>query len=368
LTSIKIIEKVILNGEKYAWAMPRGSGKTTLARMATTWASLYGHLQYPVIVGATNGSAANILGAIKTALSSPGLLADDFPEVCFPIMELNGKSQATHSQTCEGERTRIKWTAEKIVLPTVRGSKVSGTVIQCFGLTGGLRGAFEVTEEGVTLRPDCALLDDPQTDESAVSPTQCETREKLINGAVLKMSGPDKKMAALMPCTIICRHDLAYRMLDRKQNPSWRGTVTKMLEHMPTNMEFWENEYRTVWTEGLLSEDDNGEKTAYFYAMNREKLEEGCVPTWSDRIEGNDISAIQTAMHIYLEDKNSFFSEYQNEPIDPFADAGTHLDAEQLAGRCTPIPSGVIPISTPNNSQVDVLLYRAESYQVTQTI
>jgi hypothetical protein len=343
LTSIDLIKDVILHGAKYAWAMPRGSGKTTLARMAMVWALVYGHLHYPIVVGATADSGKNILNSMKMTLSSPGPIADDFPEICYPLLKLEGKSQATHSQTQNGERTRIVWTADKIVLPTIEGSKASGAVCQCFGLTGGLRGAFHTLPNGKTIRPDGAAIDDPQTDESAGSETQCNTRESLINSAVMKMSGPDVKMCAMMPCTIIEKNDLAARFLDRKANPSWRGTVTKMLSSMPKNMDFWEDEYKTVWEKGLLTDGDNGEITNIFYAQNRHILEEGMTNTWAARIEGNDVTANQTAMHIYLEDSNSFYSEYQNEPIDPFEDQGINLNIEALEGRCNPFKRNVVP-------------------------
>lgn len=334
LYAIKKIEDVILHHSRYAWAMPRGSGKTTIARIGVVWGLLYGHIKYPVIIGSDAGAAENILSAINTILSSPGDLADDFPEVCFPLLKLEGKSQATHSQTCQGERTRMTTKASKMVLPTIKGSPSSGSIIQAFGLTGGIRGAFHQTEEGRILRPDTVILDDPSTDESAASDTQNKTREEIIRKSVMKMNAPDTKMAAMMPCTIIRKHDLAYRFLDRSRNPAWLGTVTKMVPQMPKNLEFWEVEYRRVWEEGLLTEGDNGDKANIFYMEHREKLEEGAKVSWLDRIEGNDITALQSAMHIYLDDKDSFHSEYQNDPLDGLDGEDNILQKPELEKRC----------------------------------
>ena len=60
--------------------------------------------------------------------------------------------------------------------------------------------------------------------------SQCATRERIIAGAVLGLAGPGKKIAGIMPCTVIHPGDLADRILDREKHPEWNGERTKLVE------------------------------------------------------------------------------------------------------------------------------------------
>ena len=51
LTVIRQIEESVLRGGLFATAMPRGSGKTSLAEAACIWAILYGHRTFVVLIG-----------------------------------------------------------------------------------------------------------------------------------------------------------------------------------------------------------------------------------------------------------------------------------------------------------------------------
>ena len=132
-----------------------------------------------------------------------------------------------------GKRTCIDWTAGEIVMPTIPGSKASGAVIKVAGITGGLRGMKYKRQDGKTVRPSLVVIDDPQTDQSARSPSQCETRERILAGAILGLAGPGKKISGIMPCTVIHQGDMADRILDRKTHPEWNGTRTKMVYSLP---------------------------------------------------------------------------------------------------------------------------------------
>ncbi len=45
------LQESVLQGALYAFAMPRGSGKTTWGRTAAFWAASYGHWRYPFLIG-----------------------------------------------------------------------------------------------------------------------------------------------------------------------------------------------------------------------------------------------------------------------------------------------------------------------------
>ena len=67
--------------------------------------------------------------------------------------------------------------------------------------------------DGQTVRPSLVVLDDPQTDESARSLSQCATRESILAGAILGLAGPGKKISGIMPCTVIRPGDMADNIL-----------------------------------------------------------------------------------------------------------------------------------------------------------
>ena len=131
------------------------------------------------------------MNRIKMAGQNP---ADSNCEVTeyMTLGELFGSNlaQRAHSQTFEGNPTRIKWGVNKVVLPTIRNEICNGGVLKAYGLTGGIRGAKHKLDDGETIRPDLAIIDDPASDKVANSQSQCEAREKLLSGAVMRLAGP----------------------------------------------------------------------------------------------------------------------------------------------------------------------------------
>ena len=331
LLAITRIEEAVLVGGSFAFAMPRGSGKSSLSRAAVLWAILYNHSRFTYLIGANASKGEDALDTIKAWIRYVDLIADDFPEVCQAIQALNGVAQRASSQKSEGVPTELEWVSDCVVLPTVgfppnhpdyeEGEKchTAGAIVSVCGLdASGIRGSTHTTTSGAIVRPDLVIVDDPQTDQSAASPTQVEQRYDLISGAVLKMVGPGVKMRGIIPCTIIKRGDLAHKVLDRKECPFWRGSVTKLMPSMPVNMELWDA-YFAVYEKCLLSEPLNMQPANDFYIENREDLEEGVEHSWPQRFNPDEVCAIQNGMNLYYQDKSSFMAEMQNEPIDDSA-------------------------------------------------
>ena len=167
--------------------------------------------------------------------------------------------------------------------------------------------------DGRTVRPSLVVLDDPQTDESARSLSQCNTRERILAGAVLGLAGPGKKISGIMPCTVIRPGDMADNILDREKHPEWNGERTKMIYAFPEDEKLWEK-YAEVRAESLRIHGDMREATA-FYVANREALDAGAKIAWPERYNHDEASAIQHAMNLKLQDEAAFFAEYQNEPL-----------------------------------------------------
>jgi hypothetical protein len=342
LKVIRKIEKAVTQGGLFALAMARGSGKSSLAEVACIWAVLNGHRDFVCLIGSDEGHACDMLESIKTELDCNELLLADYPEVCFPISALDGISNRANGQLYQGKRTLIGWTAKEIVLPTIAGSTASGAIIKVAGLTGRIRGMKFKRADGRTVRPSLVVLDDPQTDESARSLSQCANRESILAGAVLGLAGPGKKISGIMPCTVIRPGDMADNILNRDRHPEWNGERTRMVYAFPTNETLW-GRYAEIRAQGLR-EGDAGAAATEFYRANREAMDQGSAVSWPERFNHDELSAIQHAMNLKLQDEAAFFAEYQNEPL-PEATAGDdELSSEEIAGKLNRIQQGTIAI------------------------
>jgi len=344
LRMIARIEQVVRQGGQYAVAMPRGSGKTSLCRAACLWAALYGYRRFIVLIGPTVEYAASLLNDLRTELETNNLLAADFPEICMPIRALEGITHRCRGQLYQGQRTYVDLRKGHIALPWIPGAPGAGAVIVVAGITGQIRGLTHQRPDGETVRPDIVLIDDPQTDESARSPSQCAAREAIISGAVLGLAGPGRTIAALMPCTVICPGDLADTLLDRQRHPEWQGERFKLLYSLPKNMELWRTyaELRRV----SLQERGDISLATEFYREHQAEMDEGAVVAWPERYLPDEISAVQHAMNLLLRDESAFWAEYQNEPLVPQQDGAAALDPDVLAQRLSRIPRGVAPTGT----------------------
>ncbi len=337
------IELAVLEGGLFAMAMPRGSGKTSMCEIACLWALLYGHREFVALIGSDEEHASNMLESIKAELENNELLLEDFPEVVFPIRSLEGIHQRAGGQLYQGKQTHIGWTAREIVLPTIPGSKASGSIIRVAGITGRIRGMKHKRIDGSSIRPSLVLIDDPQTDESARSPSQCATRERILAGAILGLGGPGRKIAGLMTLTVVRPDDLADRILDRDKHPQWQGERTKMVYAWPTNEALWAC-YAELWREGMRADRGIADATE-FYRANREAMDEGANVAWPQRHHPDELSAIQHAVNLKLDrGEAAFWAEYQNEPLPEEHADDDLLTADQIAAKVNGLKRGEVPI------------------------
>lgn len=315
---------------------------SSLSEAAAVWAMLYGHREFVCLVGATETAALEMLESIRTEIESNELLDADFPEVCYPISKLEGIVSRANGQTVHGERTRITWTANEIVLPTVKDSVSSGIIVRCAGITGRIRGMRYKRSDGRSVRPDLVIVDDPQTRDSARSLSQNRTRERILSGDILGLAGPGRKIAGIMPCTVIERGDMADVILDRDKHPEWNGERCKMLYAMPSHMELWE-EYFSVMDESLR-ELGNISRATEFYRENRDRMDDGAVVAWPERHNDDEESALQNAMNLMHRDHFAFSSEYQNEPMSDDEDMDRMLSADEIASKTNGLDRMVVPL------------------------
>ena len=343
LKVIKKVEQAVLHGGLFAMALPRGSGKSTITEVAAIWAMLYGHREFVVLIGATESAALELLDSLMTELEVNERLFSDFPEVCFPIQQLDGIANRCAGQLYHGERTRITWTSNEIVLPTIKGSKASGVVVRVAGITGRIRGMKYKRPDGRSVRPSLVVIDDPQTSESAGSLEQTRKRIRVLAGDILGLAGPGQKISGIMPCTIIRPGDMADIILNRQTHPDWNGERTKMVYEFPKNMKLWE-QYADIRAEALRTEG-NIQQATDFYAKHRAEMDEGAKVSWEARFNPDEISALQHAMNLKLQDEVAFQAEYQNDPLPEDAGGEEILSIDAICEKINGLPHNKVPLA-----------------------
>ena len=340
---IGAIERAVTTGGLFALAMPRGSGKSALCQAAVMWAAMRGSVKFSLLVGASKDAACEILASIKMQLETNDHLLADFPEICWPIRKLEGINQ--RKLLFQAQPIKMKFTADRISLPNLPKSAGAGATICVAGLTGRIRGRKVTLHDGREVRPSLVILDDPQDDESATSPSQTAARERVIKGSVLGLAGPGKKIAAVCPCTVIAPDDLADRLLDRQRNPEWSGIRTSMVRKWPDGEKaesLWA-EYRAI-QEKAFRDEAGPEAENEFYVANRAAMDHGSEVAWPERFSSTEVSALQHAYNLRYRDPDSFDAEYQNKPRRHAEDESQTLQARHLVSRINGLPRRSVPI------------------------
>lgn len=333
------MESCLRGGGRVLNCVYRGFAKTTITENAVLWATSYGYRRFIPIFGADEAAANLLLESILSELEENDLLAEDFPEICLPFHHLEGKPQRCGSQTQGGERTHIKTGKGLIVFPTIWlddactvCSPGSGAVIRARGLMQGTRGMAYKRPDGSKARPDFAVLDDPQTDESATHAGQVETRLTLLRKAILKSAGHQSSMACVINATLIAEGDMVDQLLDQEKNPSWDGERIPMVKK-------WADEHEGLWLEyakirrgfsrEIPGDQDRAKRDATeFYRANREAMDAGAVVSWKACFDPKtELSSIQHAYNLFIDDPPEVFdSECQCKPAAPPPEGVPPLD------------------------------------------
>lgn len=343
LAVIAAIESAVLRGDLFAFAMPRGSGKTSLVEIAALWALLYGHRDFVCIIGADEEHARTMLDSVKIECETNELLLADFPEAIYPIAKLEKIHQRASGQLHKGKSTSIVWTSSEVQFPSIDGSAAAGGIIRVAGITGRIRGmSAKRACDGRKARPSLVLIDDPQTDESAASPSQVATRESVLKGAILGLAGPGSKISGLCTITVIRPDDLADRLLDRAKHPAWQGKRLKLVYQWPEREDLWA-QYAELRRDGQRSGEGVAAADA-FYRERQAEMDAGARVAWPARRNEDELTALQHAYNLRIDRGDSAFaSEFQNEPLVSEADT-SRLRKADLATRATNVPRGTIPI------------------------
>lgn len=335
---INTLEQVLKYGGEIPLCIFRGGCKTTFCEWGILWACAYGWQKFGVIVASNLGMARKIITNIKINITLNPLLAEDFPEICYPIACLERVTQRAKCQTLDGVPTDISFNTDMIQFPNIAKKASSQAIIMGVGADSSFRG-LRVGKQ----RPTVVLIDDPQTNKSANSLTQTEARWNNITSSMKGLAGPGVSLAMVATITVIKKDDLAERMLQQ-----WNGKRFGILRSMPKNMEAWDK-YNEEYSAIKLDVSDLQERANLindYYIKNRDVLDEGAVAAWESNYAQNEVSAIQHAMNLYYFDQRAFWSEYMNEPLDEAMDA-ENLTLEDLEKKVSKIiKPGIAPVDT----------------------
>lgn len=294
---------------------PRGRGKSEVFKGIQVYVVLKGLVRFPLAVAATTDLAKRLYDDFKRKLANNEKLADDFPEVCYPIRALEGAPQRASRQHIDGQLTNIVWTGDYIRLPDVPGSPYGGVKMTYYGLDAAFRGANIDGD-----RPDFVGIDDPETRESAKSIMQIADRESILLQDIVGLKSQEKNLAIIVLSTAQNRYCLSYRLSDKKQFPAFSGERFGKVVKWPKNMEAWDT-YIALRHSDQEELDRKFTKSLQYYRDNVGMLHEGAemitehfVPV---EIDGHSLvdSSLQEAFNQIADTSlEAYQTEYQNDP------------------------------------------------------
>ncbi len=115
-----------------------------------------------------------------------------------------------------------------------------------------------------------------------------------------------------------------------------------MVYAFPEEKDLWAR-YAEIRAESLRN-DGGGREATEFYRAHREAMDAGAVVAWPERHNEDELSAIQHAMNLKLQDEAAFWAEYQNEPLPEDEGDADMLTADDIAAKTNGLPRGEVPV------------------------
>jgi hypothetical protein len=340
------IRSAILNGDDQSDAASRGEGKTTICERLLTKYTLQGRLKFSVLFAATGGAAEDSLEAIKLELETNDRLLEDYPEVCIPIRALENTPNRAHYQTVSGHRhdsgnvfenvpSKFSWCGQEVYLPNVPGSPSAGAIIATRGLDSAVRG---LKKKG--RRVDLAVIDDPDTEDTARSEDQANKLVKRIDRAIAGLGSQQRRVARVMLTTLQSRISASYLYTDREAKPSWRGRRFRFLVTPPTRSDLWEEYVRLMQTDWQNVTTEAHE----FYVTHREEMDAGAEVANCNRYVTGELSALQHYYNLVARiGAEAVATEYDNDPPDESGVVGSGISVRLIQTQLNEQPRLIIP-------------------------
>ena len=355
---IRVIANAITYGGDQSMAASRGEGKTTLAERVLLKYTLQGVVKFSVLFAASGSMADNSLDAIKTAIETNDRLLEDYPEVCVPVRALENTPNRAHYQTVSGKQhndkrksfskvpSKFKWSGQEIVFPSVPGAPCAGAIIATRGLDAAVRG---LKRKGY--RPQVALIDDPDTEETANSEEQAGKLEGRIDKGIGGLGGQQQPIARVMLTTLQNRTCVSFKFTDPKEKPSWKGKRYRFLVKPPTRMDLWD-EYILQASADMQSDDDHARRAHAFYLAHRAEMDEGAVVSNPNRFNGSklldgtqvEVSALQRYYNEVVRiGPDAVATEYDNDPPEISGPVESSITPRRVQSQLSGYPRRIVP-------------------------
>lgn len=333
LDMISALKAAIDQGGDQALAASRGEGKTLLSERMILKYTLQGVLHFSVLFGATGGAAENCLDSIKSAIENNRRLLADYPEVCVPVLALDNTPNRAHYQTVSGNRhdtgeafvrqsSRFTWCGQEVILPNVPGSPAARSIIATRGLDSAVRG---VRKKGK--RVELAVIDDPDTEETARSEDQAEKLEARIDKAIGGLGGQKRRCGRVMLTTLQSRVSVSFLFTDPTRKPSWKGKRYRFLLTKPERMDLWEEFIRLKqadWQQGTSEAHE-------LYLKNREAMDIGALVANPNRFTPSEASALEFYFtEVARIGADSVATEYDNDPPEETGPVESGITAHRI--------------------------------------
>ena len=330
---IKACQRSMASGTGMTVAAPRGFGKTRLEWGMALFGVLTGLCRFAVVIGWKRDAGAELLQQWETELSENERLQADYPCICDPFHESTASKRlqgllrdvATEAR-CGGD---IRKGRSMIILPDVRepttGRVMPQAALVSASINGSIKGLNVGLLDGSNIRPDIALLDDPQDQDTAESAILTGKVVKRIDYSIRSLAGPKRRLTVMAAVTCVAIGDVSDILLARPgteaikvgQVVSWPDKWTDAKS--PTRAAW--DEWNRVRLEGLDAHDGGAAAIAY-YTEHAKALTVGMAVSWKDRYAAGDSErladpdAYYAAMWDYYElGEAAFMAERQNAPI-----------------------------------------------------
>ena len=266
------LEEIISSrGALENWRAPRGNAKSTILSLAyPLYCICFGLERFIVLVSDTHNQSKQFLADIKLELdNNEGLRAD------FPLQTRRG-SQWSDVQIITGNNIMVK----------------------CLGMRGKIRGA-----KFGNWRPTLIIIDDPENDESAVSPRQRERALTWLEKSAMKCGVPDYTNI-IMVGTVLNGECLVEKMAGK---PGWRTRTYASIVKWPEKMDLWD-----AW-EQVYYDDPSDDKTLALahYRSHQTAMDAGATVLWEHREDLYSLMVMRAHDHLVFE------SEKQNCAVNP---------------------------------------------------
>lgn len=345
IKALEEMEAALSQARPYNIELPRGSGKTSAAQMATIYLLATGRRKFAVVVSANHSQAQNIVRDIfRVLIESDTDFATDFPELALPFQLLEGSYR--RRQLYKRVSTDVGKTASQITFARLKDEDgeempTSQSTIVCRGITSGVRGL-----KSGKLRPDFVLLDDLQSHESADSAEQVEKILEIIRKDVMGLAGKGK-LNVLMTSTPIAPDDLCAKI---EADPNWKTTKYKAIISWPKDIldkpddGLWAHYFRLYDSENAEDKPHDGSRE--LYKKNRKAMDEGAVLFAPHRYKPEEhLSALQALLEVRHTIGNAAFSAEHQMQVQRYSFA-LDIQPKHVLAKIIDVPALVIPEGT----------------------